>query len=165
MLMAKENYHLIGLKININSDAVVAHTNRLEKMHRSALPVAIRGTLNDAAFDTKTRTMPKSANQFKKRSPNFFKANSKFEKAVGFDVNSMKSIVGFYENKLTSKSTNYSVKDLEQQEHGGTIKKKSLIAMRPARSNNKLVRPAFRLNNLNKLILNLNLNKIISLKI
>jgi hypothetical protein len=136
------------LRLYINNDSLKAFTKNLEKMHRSALPVAIRGTLNDAVYDVKTKTMPRTASEFKKRQPNFFKANSKFEKAVGFDVPTMKATVGFYENKLAHQSTNYAVKDLEQQEYGGAIKKKSLIAMRTARVNNKMVMANARLSSL-----------------
>ncbi len=134
------------MKLNINSNAVVNQTNRLEKLHRSALPVAIRETLNNAAFDVKKNTMPKTAKEFKKRQPNFFKANSKVEKANGFDTKSMKAVVGFFENNLVGK--NYAVKDLEQQEKGGEIKKKSFIAQKGGRVGNKMVRQNLRLNNL-----------------
>lgn len=134
--------------LNINSSEVVKHTARLERIHKSALPSAIRNTLNDAVFDVKTKTMPATANEFKKRSPNFFKANSKFEKAQGFNINSMKATVGFYENKLANASTNYAVQDLEQQEDGGIIKKKTFIAQKNARVGNKMVRQNLRLNNL-----------------
>lgn len=120
------------MKIIINTEAF-EHAKTLEQINRSALPVAIRGTLNDAVYDVKTRSMPKSAEAFQKRKPNFLKANSKFEKAQGFDVNTMKATVGFYENKLVHASTNFAVKDLEKQEHGGKIDSKAFIPMRAAR--------------------------------
>ena len=41
------------MQLNINSDAVVKFTNKLEKMKKFDLPIAIRVTLNDAAFDVK----------------------------------------------------------------------------------------------------------------
>lgn len=144
------------MELNINTDAVVRYTNMLEKMHRSALPSAVRGTLNKAVFDIKTNTMPKSADEtFVKRAPNFFKANSKFEKAVGFDVDSMKAMVGFVDNNLKGGGNNYAVKDLEQQEYGGTIDKKSFIPIQSARvanSNNKPVRANARLAKIRKLV-------------
>ena len=57
------------MQLNINSDAVVKFTNTLEKLHKSGLPVAIRESLNNAAFDVKKRTMPKAAGDtFKERS-------------------------------------------------------------------------------------------------
>lgn len=137
------------MQLNINTDAVVRFTAKLEKLHKSALPIAIRGALNDAAFDVKQNTMPAKARMdFVNRNPNFFKANSKVEMANGFNINTMKSTVGFFENKLQNQSTNFAVKDLQQQEIGGTIGGKSLIPLNTARASNnasKLVRPNARL--------------------
>lgn len=135
------------MKLNINTDAAVKFTNTLEKLHRSALPVAIRSTLNSAAFDVKKNTMPQRADQeFTIRQPNFFKANSRVEKATGFDVDNMQATVGFVEGGLRG-DNNHAVDDLEQQEHGGTIGHRSFIAMKEARGGNdsKPVRPGNRL--------------------
>lgn len=124
------------------------HTNRLRELHKSALPVAIRETLNSAAFDVKKNTMPNAAkNSFIERQPNFFKANSKVEKSTGFNVNTMKSTVGFFSNNLKG-SDNYSVKDLEQQENSGNIESKTFIPTVHARKGGSLrglVKPNFRL--------------------
>ena len=104
--------------LNINNDKTVIFTNTLEKLHRSALPVAIRGALNKAAFDLKQKTMPESADKaFVNRSKNFFKANSRVAMAKGFDIGSMKSVTGFTEGRLRG-SNNFAVQDLEQQELG-----------------------------------------------
>lgn len=144
------------MQINVNNNEVVKYTVKLEKLRKSALPNAIRGTLNDAAFDVKQKTMPVQAKaDFINRSPNFFKANSRVEKAVGFDVNSMRSTVGFIENTLRGEN-NFSVKDLEQQEHSGNIKGKSFIPLDSARQgsvHNQLVKPANRLSKIkNKIV-------------
>jgi hypothetical protein len=140
--------------LNINTDAVVAHTNRLEKMHRSALPVAIRGSLNSAAFDVKLKTMPLSAKrEFTERNKTFFKANSRVAMAKGFDVKSMKAFVGFTGIRLKG-GNNFSVNDLTQQEFGGTIKKRSFIPTDAARGGNKAkpVRPSNRLSKINNIV-------------
>lgn len=131
--------------IDINTNAVIRHTARLERLHRSALPVAVRGALNRAAFDVKTSTMPKSAaSKFVQRAPNFFRANSKVKPATGFSVQSMKAEVGF-----VSKSGNdKSVDDLQQQEEGGSIDGRSFIALKGARQGaswNKRVRSNLRM--------------------
>lgn len=111
---------------DINNDAAVVLTNKLEKMHRSALPVAIRGTLNSAAFDVKQNTMLQSAHDtFVERRPNFFKANSKVVMANGFDVNSMRSTVGFISSKL--RYNNYAVEELQEQEYGGQIGHRTFV--------------------------------------
>lgn len=133
------------MNFKINTIPLEHHAERLNEINRSALPVSIRGALNDAVYDVKIRTMPKSAEVFKKRQNNFFKANSKFDKATGFNISSMKATVGFFENKLVHANTNYAVKELEEQEHGGVIEHKAFIAMRPARVGNKMVRANARL--------------------
>lgn len=127
--------------LNINSSAVVVFTNKLEKLHKSALPVAIRTALNSAAFDVKQHTMPKSAQRFVQRQPNFFKANSRVEMAKGWDINTMQAAVGFISDYLKINSTNFAVKDLEQQEYGGQINAKAFIPLDAARSGGSSARP------------------------
>ncbi len=143
------------IEFNVNTDAVVKFTAKLEKLHKSAFPSAVRGTLNKLAFDVKTNTMPTiAAKTFEKRQPNFFKANSKFENASGFDVSSMKATVGFVSTSLKGTS-NYAVDDLEQQEFGGTIKRRSFIPMKPARignSSSKMVRANARLGAIKRVV-------------
>jgi hypothetical protein len=142
------------MRLDVNSSGVFKFTRMLEKMQRSALPSAIRGALNKAVFDVKTNTMPASADVFTKRQPNFFKANSKFENASGFNVDSMKATVGFTEHGLKG-GNNYSVKDLEQQEYGGDIDKKGFIPLAPARTGNnpgKSVRANSRLKSITKIV-------------
>ena len=146
--------------LNINTDAVVAFTNKLEKMHRSALPVAIRGSLNSAAFDVKLKTMPISVKkEFKERNKTFFKANSRVAMARGFNVKSMKALIGFTGGRLKG-GNNFAVKDLAQQEHGGTINKKSFIPTDKARGGNKAkpVRPSNRLSKINNIVNQKNLS-------
>jgi len=132
----------MAIRLNINARGVVALAHKLEQVHRSALPVAVRQTLNSAAFDVKQNTMPESAKgTFTQRKPNFFKANSKVLAAKGFDINNMKAVAGF-----TGKDQ--AVEDLDQQEQGGRIDGRSFIPLDSARvgkSNTKNVRPNARL--------------------
>lgn len=141
--------------LNINTNAVVSYTNILEQIGKSALPLAIRGALNRAAPDVKKNTLQKAADaSFVKRQANFFKANSKFENAKGFNVATMKATVGMVENSLKG-GNNYAVKDLEQQESGGVIKKKSFIPLTGARiggSKSKNVRQNARLSQIKKIV-------------
>ncbi|KKL54819.1 hypothetical protein LCGC14_2261580, partial [marine sediment metagenome] len=82
--------------LNVNTDKVVVFSNKLEKLHRSAFPIAIRGALNNAAFDVKKNTMPVSAEkEFTIRRKNFFKANSRVNMAKGFNVRTMQAMIGF----------------------------------------------------------------------
>jgi hypothetical protein len=139
--------------LDIDNRAVVVFTNKLEKIGKSALPVAIRTALNSAAFDVKQNTMPRSALRFIHRTENFFKANSRVEMAKGWAIRDMKSIIGFTSEHLRIGSTNFAVKDLEQQEYSGSIGGKTFIPLNPARvggSFNRVVRPVNRLSVLNK---------------
>lgn len=139
--------------IDIDSSAVVIHTNRLEKISKYGLPYAIRNTLNSAAFDVKTNTMPRSAaHEFTQRVPNFFKANSRVDLARGNDIRLMKATVGFIPNN--SNGADQAVSDLEQQEYGGTIGGRSFIPMTTARGGNqdKPVRPSNRISKVKKII-------------
>lgn len=118
------------MKFNVNTDAVVVHTNKLERLSKSAFPNAVRGTLNSLAFDVREKTMPEVVGQtFESRRKDFFNASSRVEMARGFAVDSMESKVGF----IPFKGTNEAVQDLEQQEHGGKIGGRSFIAMDKAR--------------------------------
>lgn len=118
----------MALQLNINSDAIVRFTDKLERLHRSDLPIAIRDTLNNAAFDVKQKTMPATSKRtFTNRHPNFFKSTSRVTKATGFDVRSMKSMVGFVGNQQ-------AVRDLEAQEHGGKIGGRAFIPVDTARA-------------------------------
>jgi len=143
------------MQLNINTDAVVTFTNKLERINRSAMPVSVRGALNNAAFDVKQNTMPKiSSEKFTNRQANFFKANSRVQMASGFDIDSMESTVGFISDNLKG-STNFAVKNLEQQERGGTIKGKSFIPMRQARASQsdvKAVRPSNRISSIKNIV-------------
>lgn len=119
--------------LNINSDAIVAHTARIEQINKSALPVAVRGALNRAAFDVKTDTMPKSAKRFTQRSPTFFKSQSKVKPAQGFDIKTMQSEVGFIPAS-GAKESGGATEDLEQQEHGGKIGHRAFVPLKAARA-------------------------------
>ena len=131
-----------NVTVNIGTGALTQHTARLERMHRSALPVAVRGALNSAAFDVKKETMPaRAGREFEKRKPTFFKAKSKVDPARGFAVDGMKATVGFTGN-------DQAIEDLEQQEKGGDISGRAFIPMKQARvgsSWNKSVRAAARI--------------------
>jgi hypothetical protein len=110
------------IQLDINTEAMVVFSARLQSLNRSALPVAVRQTLNQAAFDVKQKTLEQSANKhFIRRAPTFFKAFSGVNKAVGFNINSMQSEVGMTANgKVTARE---AIKNMAMQEHGGTIRK------------------------------------------
>jgi hypothetical protein len=122
------NFHF-----NINTKACVVLANKLEKFRKSALPNAVRNTLNSAAFDVKQKSMPVSSKKhFVNRKENFFKANSKVVMAQGYNIKAMRSTVGFVHTN--AKYNNYAVDELEQQEFSGSIPKRSLVPFDQARS-------------------------------
>jgi hypothetical protein len=78
--------------------------------------------------------MPQTAKEsFVHREKNFFKANSTFKKADGWDVNRMVATVGFTPRNVKH---NNAVMDLKSQEHGGTIFHRELGAHKEARTGN-----------------------------
>tara|TARA_R110001632_G_scaffold139861_1_gene255705 strand:- start:401 stop:1099 length:699 start_codon:yes stop_codon:yes gene_type:complete len=116
--------------LNINNSDVVKYTNLLESTKKSRMPAAIRGTLNSLALDMKKRTILESSKQtFEQRRKTFFKAKSSVILTRSRNIKSMKSQVGFKGgNKIQA------VADLEQQEHGGTIKGRHYVPADSART-------------------------------
>lgn len=146
------------MQLNIDTSGIDVYSNKLKELSRSAFPVVVRESLSQAAKDMKTNTLLETSKKsFINRTSTFFKANSKFERATGFNVNSMKSKAGFYDNSLkgSPKEGNFAIKDLEDQESGGTIEKKSFIPMLGARSGGSktLVRANARLQKIKNVVI------------
>ena len=102
---------------NINTDEVVVLTQKLEQLHRSAMPVAVRQSLNRAAFNMKTKGVSEMAGRkFIIRRPTFIKSHIGYNKSPNtFDINKMVSEVGIIQGKSRSGD------QLEKQEFGGRI--------------------------------------------
>ena len=83
--------------LNVNSSAVIAFTDRLERLNSRAFPSAVRATLSDAAFEMKKSNILESAKRnMKVKAPNFFKANTGVQRAVfSSKIENMKATVGF----------------------------------------------------------------------
>lgn len=141
----------VAFKLNINTDAAVGLANKMDKMHRSVLPVAVRETLNTAAFETK-KLIPKVAEEhFIIRSKAFFRAFSRVQKAKGFNVNSFEAIVGMVDAK-PGRSSEQAGRNMKQRQVGGTIGGRTFIPLPTARSGKnpkKKVRRGMRLSDLN----------------
>jgi len=116
------------VRLDVNTDATIILTAKLEKLHRSAFPNSVRNTLNDVAFEAK-KLVPENANKnFTIRQKNLFSRFTKVEKAKGWDVKSMVSAVGIdgtTQGKLT--------KGLATQETGGNIDGRKLTPHNLAR--------------------------------
>lgn len=96
-------------------------TKKLNNISKSALPIAVRNTLNNAAFDDKKNSLQKSArkNFPGMKSPQFFKTFSRVEKATGLDIKKMQSVMGITD--LGKRSARNAVENLKKQEFGGII--------------------------------------------
>lgn len=113
---------------DINSDEIVVMANNLQKMHRSAFPLAVRGTLNSAAVHTKkNEIVPSAKRNFIARKPSFFKAFSKFDYAKGFDISKMEARAG-----MITKGQQ-AAKNLSIQETGGLIDRREFVPVDRAR--------------------------------
>jgi hypothetical protein len=108
------------MRLDVNTDASIKLTAKLEKLHRSAFPNAVRFTLNDAAFESKKLIPEKASKEFTIRQKNLFKKMSIVEKAKGWNINNMVSKVGI-DGSMGSLSDG-----LEKQETGGNLKGRKL---------------------------------------
>lgn len=127
---------------NINTDAVVILTNKLELSRKSAIPSAVRNTLNETALDVKMVTMPAESDRvFHKRKPTFFNATSRTEFARGFSLPQMAAVVGFVAPPNV-KESGHATKDLQDQEYGGDIDKRAFIATDKGRTGHGNVKDA-----------------------
>ena len=111
--------------ININHRQSVELVNRLEKMSKYDLPVAIRETLNETAFKMKGSKSVRGEieNQAYQefdyiRSKNLFRAMTGVKKAKGLNIKSMQSEAGI----IKKSGKTQIAENLAQQQKGGRVK-------------------------------------------
>lgn len=128
---------------NVNTDAVIALTAKLERLNKQAFPAAVRSTLNDGAFAMKQGNILDSAKRnMTVRNPSFFRKFTGVNRATGYNVRSMQSEVGFINtdpNKIKGKK---AIEGMEHNEVGGSDATGAMY-MKKARTSNsvkKLVR-------------------------
>ena len=97
---------------DVNTDGAIQLTAKLEKLHRSAFPVAVRGTLNDAAFKTKSLVPKVARSKFTTRQKSFFRAFSTVDKATGFDLRNMKATAGINSAKGSEVAEGLDTRDV-----------------------------------------------------
>ena len=133
------------MQLNVNTDENVILANKLEKLHRSAFPVAIRQSLDSAAFDMKKETLLSTAKQtFQKRHPgNIWRRASRVNQSRGFKIEKFGSEVGFRDLKGSDFSENQ-----DEQQRGGTIDGRKFIPLDDARTGSGKVKTRYRLSNL-----------------
>ena len=95
---------------------------KLDKISKSAFPISVRKTLNNAAYQMRTKTLPQSfKDEFITRRPNFIKHVSGFTKCQNtFNVNNMVSEAGILDGKSLAGDR------LELQERGGIINNRTV---------------------------------------
>ena len=142
--------------IDVNMGSIVKFSDKLERIHRAALPNTVRSTLNNAAFYTKKKTLlEETGRQFIKRKPSFFRAFSRVKKATGFSIKNMRSIVGMTDGSQSSIN-------LQFQERGGTISGRDIIPMDAARvggNKSKVISKRIYLKNIRNKTINVNESK------
>ena len=130
--------------LNVNTDALVKYTDKLERANRSAFPVATRTALNSAAFYGKKILPTVAKHKFTTRSPSFFSRMSRVETAKGFDINQMSATLGILPG-------DEAAENLEAQEFGGQIDDRSFIPMKTSRvskSSDRMVRKKYQVGKL-----------------
>lgn len=110
---------MANFTMNVNTNAAIILTAKLERLNKSAFPAAVRSTLNDAAFSMKQKEILDSAKlNMKVKNPAFFKRFTGVKRANGFNVNSMYSEVGFQDRGQNSAKKAIN-KGMESNEVGG----------------------------------------------
>lgn len=111
---------MANFQFNVNTDATIILTAKLERLNKIAFPAAVRSTLSDGAFAMKQGGILASAKKnMKVKNENFFKANTGVVKARGRNVNQMEAISGFTNKRgeKANKAVNYG---MEANEFGDT---------------------------------------------
>ena len=110
-----------NFKFDVNTSGIISLTAKLEALNKSAFPSAVRATLSDGAVEMKKKNILESAEKnMKVKAPNFFKANTGFERAkFNRNIENMQASVGFVNNRgiKANKAVTYG---MEANETGAT---------------------------------------------
>lgn len=110
-----------SVNIRVDSSELKKYEKDLKKLHKSAYPVAVRSTLNNAAFEMKKDDFQKSVKKNFKglKSKQFFVRHSGVEKATGFNVKTMNSKMGMLE--MGNPAARKAVSEMPKHEKSGVI--------------------------------------------
>ena len=125
--------------LNIDSKEIQNLANKLKTLHRSAMPVAVRETLNDVAFLDKKEFITKAFDDnFTIRKKNFIKSHIGVQKSPNtFNMNQMVAKAGVIKGKSLAGN------QLVAQEEGGKVPNRELLNLttsRVANSQNRTVK-------------------------
>jgi len=142
--------------IEINTADFNVLSNKLEKIGKADLPVAVRSTLNSMAFKMKGAGSKRGQIDIQaekdfdyRRNKTLFKVMTGVQKASGLTINRMQSKAG-----IVSRSGRTELAEgLAQQQKGGKLKKKATptLKTRPGSNISKRVRRPSYLRNLNSI--------------
>lgn len=144
----------MGNVLYIDSDEYIKFTNKLEKLGRADLPVAIRATINNLAFEMKGNKGKRGEIDKKaesgftyRRDKNLFKAMTGVSKATGLKIAKMSSKAGI----INRSGKGELAEGLADHQKGGDTDQKAtpLSTARTGKSIGKKVRSANRLSKLN----------------
>lgn len=126
--------------LNVNTDANIILTNKLERLNKQAFPAAVRSTLNDAAFISKKQNILESAQRnMKVRNPSFFRKFTGVDRAKGWNVESMRATVGFINTDPDPKKGQKAIEGMESNEFGG-VDRTGAMYMKKTRTSNSAMR-------------------------
>lgn len=111
------------ISIKIDSKDFENYKKSLHSLSKSAMPTAVRNTLNNAGFEMKKNQLHKAAKEKFKytRAKNFFKTFSYVNKSTGSNINKMSTKVGLRD--LGKKSAKSAVENMNMHQFGGNINK------------------------------------------
>lgn len=131
---------------NVNTNASIILTAKLERLNKSAFPSAVRSTLSDMAFIMKKQNILNSAKKnMKVKNPIFFKKFTGVNRATGFNVNTMFSEVGFKNTDPNPIKGKKAIQGMEHNEVGGKDSTGAMY-MKPTRNTRGLVKRTSRFN-------------------
>lgn len=106
---------------NVNTDAIIHLTSKLERLNKYSFPSAVRSTLNDGAFQMKKKEILDSAKlNMTVRNPSFFRKFTGVKRATGSNINSMVAEVGFKNTDPNPIKGKKAIEGMEHNEVGGS---------------------------------------------
>ena len=128
------------MSLEYRGNALIDYSHKLSRIHRAALPNAVRFTLTDVAKDVYFRTLRKNANkQFDVKKQSFFRAFSEYKPASGNNISRMQSTAGMIKKGKSKVST-----EIGQQQFAGVVHNKSFIAIEKGRTGKGLTNKKYR---------------------
>lgn len=129
--------------LHFKGDKLIDFSLKLSKMHRSALPNAVRFSLTDAAKDVKFKTLSKHANkEFDVKKASFFRAFSRFKPAQGWNISAMQSTAGMVKG-TPKNSKSVASTEIGKQQFAGIVPNRAYIGAKEQRTSKGLLKSSY----------------------